>query len=431
MLNVKTKNTAIVVLMTMLVGAVVGLVLWLLLEAVSLGKLLIWDIVPSHIGGQWILVPLCALGGCLTGILHKRYGDYPDELDTVIEKVKRDKHYDYRPMLVMLVCTLLPLMFGSSVGPEAGLTGIIAALCYWIGDNVKMAEQDAALYSELGETITLGHIFHMPLFGILAVEEMPANKPANYEAAPNLPRFRKLVLYGIAIAASFLVVSGLNRLSHTHLDSFPSFTEGSLQWADYALTLLYIPAGLVLYWLFTKAEKLAQKGAERVPVIARETLCGIVIGLMGLLVPMALFSGEEEIAKLIHSFGTHAPWFLIVLSLLKIVMTVFCLRFGMKGGHFFPLIFACTCMGFGLAMLLFPEPGAHIVFAAGIVTSAVLGAQLKKPMAVSVLMLLCFPVKLLFWTFLSAVVSGRVAQLLDEHVASSAPCEANIGQDQT
>ena len=46
---------------------------------------------------------------------------------------------------VMLICAFIPLVFGASVGPEAGLTGIIAALCYWIGDNVSYAKQDTAL----------------------------------------------------------------------------------------------------------------------------------------------------------------------------------------------------------------------------------------------------------------------------------------------
>ncbi|MBQ3381599.1 MAG: hypothetical protein IJG58_07545, partial [Oscillospiraceae bacterium] len=53
-------------------------------------------------------------------------------------------------------------------------------------------------------------------------------------------------------------------------------------------------------------------------------------------------------------------------------------------------------------------------FAAGVVTSATLGAQLKKPLAVSVLMLLCFPARLLFWIFLAAATGGRLAQLIDD-----------------
>ena len=152
-------------------------------------------------------------------------------------------------------------------------------------------------------------------------------------------------------------------------------------------------------------------GAGRVPVVWRETACGAVIGLTGLLVPMVLFSGEEQMAELMESFGGYTPWFLIGISLLKLVVTAFCLRFGMKGGHFFPLIFACVCMGFGLAMLVFPDPESHIAFAAAVVTAATLGAQMKKPLAVSVLMLLCFPPRLMFWIFPAAAIGGRLGQL--------------------
>lgn len=409
------KNAAAVVLMSLCLGAVTGLVLWLFLQAVGLGTTLIWETLPHSTGIRWLIVPLCMLGGCLTGLLHRRYGDYPEELDVVLGKVKRDKHYDYHPMPVMLVCALLPLIFGASVGPEAGLTGIIAALCYWIGDNLSFARENARLYSELGEAVTLGQIFHMPLFGILAVEE----EPGDNTSAPALPRIYKLVLYGLSAVSSFLVISGLNHLFHTSLEGFPSFPEVTIAASDYALVLLYVPAGFLLFLLFEGAEKLARRGEEHVPVVWRETVCGLVIGLVSLAVPMVLFSGEEQMAELMESFGAFTPWMLIGICVLKLIMTAFCLRFGMKGGHFFPLIFACVCMGYGLAMLVFPDPGTHFVFAAGIVTAATLGAQMKKPLAVSVLMLICFPARMLFWIFLAAALGGRIAQLFENRKAAA------------
>ena len=112
--------------------------------------------------------------------------------------------------------------------------------------------------------------------------------------------------------------------------------------------------------------------------------------------------------------GGPAPWLLMGLCLLKLGLTAFCLSFGMKGGHFFPLIFACTCMGMALARLVFPETAEHAVFAAGTVTAAALGAQMKKPLAVSTLLLLCFPARMLFWMFLAAALAGRIAQLLEK-----------------
>ena len=221
----KIANGAKIVILTLCLGAVVGLVLWLFLRVVSLGSSLIWNVIPQKTGLSWIIVPLCAFGGCAAGLVRKKYGDYPEELKVVMRKVKREKHYDYSNMLVMLICSILPLVFGASVGPEAGLTGIIAALCYWVGNNVSFARQNAVLFSELGEAITLGQIFHSPLFGILSVEEDPGEdgKP------PALPKLQKLALYGLSAVAGILVIAGLNRLFHTSMEGFPSFSHASMR----------------------------------------------------------------------------------------------------------------------------------------------------------------------------------------------------------
>ena len=405
----KLRNRSAVLLLTLCLGAAAGLVIWLFLLAMSEGTRLIWEILPRRTGRNWILLPLCALGGLAVGLLHRRYGDYPEELPAVLGKVKNEKHYDYRPFPAILLCALLPLVFGASAGPEAGLTGIIVALCYWVGDNVSLAKRHAALCSELGEAATLGHIFHFPLFGILAVEEEPGpgGKPAP------LPRPWKLALYGLSTAASFGVIGLLNRLTHRSSEGFPSFSSVSIQPVDYAALLLYLPVGFLLYLVFRLAETGAEKGAENVPVVLRETICGLVIGAMGLALPSVLFSGEEQMARLIEDGSGADAWRLIGLCLLKLVLTAFCLRFGMKGGHFFPMIFACACMGFALAGLVFSAPAGHEVFAAGMVTAAALGAQMKKPLAVSALALLCFPPRMLFWLFLAAAVGGRLAELLE------------------
>ena len=70
-------------------------------------------------------------------------------------------------------------------------------------------------------------------------------------------------------------------------------------------------------------------------------------------------------------------------------------------------------MGMGIASIAFAaEPGLHAAFAAAAVCATVLGAQLKKPVAVSLLLLLCFPVRALFCIFLCAVIGKSAASAL-------------------
>ncbi|MBQ4463548.1 MAG: chloride channel protein, partial [Eubacterium sp.] len=118
-------------------------------------------------------------------------------------------------------------------------------------------------------------------------------------------------------------------------------------------------------------------------------------------------------------FGTYAPLFLIVVALLKCLLTTCSIQFGFRGGHFFPLIFACVCGGFGVCMLLFGDgASSHVVFAAAVVTAATLGAQMKKPAAVTMLLMLMFPVRMLLPILLAAALGGIVGgSISQEEVA--------------
>lgn len=413
-MDLKQKNSLQLVLFTVLLGAFSGLVIWCFLKAVAVCTGFVWHTVPDATGTKLFTVILCVIGGLAVGVLHKYFGNYPEELSVVMGKVKREKRYDYHPMFVMLLCAFLPLVFGASVGPEAGLTGIIAALCYWIGDNVTFAKESTTAFSQIGEAVTLGQIFHSPLFGILAVEEESEDTG---NALPGLSKGSKLLYYGISTAASFLVIGILNMLFGKAMSGFPSFKEVEISRLDYIMLLVYIPVGVLLFILFEKCEELTAFLAEQIPMVAREAICGLVIGIMGLIMPMVLFSGEEEMHALMTDFSSYAALFLVAVSLVKILMTALCLNFGMKGGHFFPLIFACTCMGYALAIMFCPDPGSHAAFAAGVITASVLGAQLKKPLAASILLLLCFPARFLFWLFFSAVVGKYLAETVTKAIA--------------
>ena len=87
-----------------------------------------------------------------------------------------------------------------------------------------------------------------------------------------------------------------------------------------------------------------------------------------------------------------------------------CIRMGLKGGHFFPLIFSAVCLGYGMSLLVFPMDAAHATFAAAITTAATLSVSMKKPLAVTCLLFLCFPVQMGIWIFLAAVLASQVTK---------------------
>lgn len=72
-----------------LLGATAGAVVWAALKIVELGTSLFWEWIPSKINPGFYPLILCTALAFLLGILRKKYGDYPEELETVSQNSKK------------------------------------------------------------------------------------------------------------------------------------------------------------------------------------------------------------------------------------------------------------------------------------------------------------------------------------------------------
>lgn len=405
-MNRTVRNSLYLILFCGIIGGVAGSVIWAFLKVMSLGIDFLWEWVPGRFSIPYYTLIVCTAGGALIGCFRWKFGDYPEELDTVMGKVKAEKTYDYSNMLVLLLSALFPLLLGSSTGPEAGLTGVIVGLCCWVGDNLSFARQNAREYSQVGAAVTLGVLFRSPLFGLFAVEEENQEKEII-----KLPGTMKLFLYGFAAAAGTGCYMLLSELFGAGLSALPSFPEMQPDVFDYLLLAVYILLGCVLAGFYFGTHTAAAKVFGKFPAVVKETVGGLCLGIMGMTAPILMFSGEEAMGELIGDYSRYLPLALLAVAFLKVLLTNICIQSGLKGGHFFPIIFAGVCLGYAAAMLVFPDAGSHGVFAAAAVTAAVLGAIMKKPLAVTLLLFLCFPIKLFLWIFLAAAAGNMILSL--------------------
>lgn len=390
-------------------GAVCSSVLWLFLLAVAKGTELLWETVPGLTGSPaWYPVAVCLAGGLVTGLFRWRYGDYPQDMMTVFERVKKTKTYPYRKILILIVAALLPLVLGSSVGPEAGMAGIMTALCCWAGENLRFARKEAALFSEMGASVSLSMLFHSPLFGFFHMEE--GNDDMEDEIQDQvLSRSSRVFTYSVAAAAGLGVFGLLNGRVCDVSEGFPSFETALPEGPDYAAMFIYIAAGVFLGYFFEITEKLFEHTEKKLPPVAGETLAGGILGLVVMVLPVVQFSGEHQMGILIEDYALYPAAAMIGIGLLKVVMTNMCIQMGLKGGHFFPLIFAAVCTGYGMALLIWPGQGSHAVFAAAITAAATLGYSMKKPLAVTMLLFICFPLRMFFWIMFAASLGALVS----------------------
>ena len=137
--------------------------------------------------------------------------------------------------------------------------------------------------------------------------------------------------------------------------------------------ILYILCGLILAYFYQATHKLTGNISNRFPAVVKEIFAGLCLGITGSFLPVLMFSGEEQMGTLMKTYTSYLPLALIAIAFFKLLLTNLCIQFGLKGGHFFPVIFAGVCMGYGMAMLTCGPDGGHVVFGAAIVTASLLG----------------------------------------------------------
>lgn len=387
------KNNILLVLYTVMIGIIAGLIIWCFIRGMNFGIQLLWDYIPNLINFKYYTIVVCAIGGVLIGLWKNKYGDSPEELNEVIKAVKKDNRYSYNNFFPSIISSILPLIFGASIGPEAGLTGIIAGLFTWIGDKLKIFNDELEELAQIGITATLGTIFASPMFGFVEPLE-------NEESA--LPKTSKNILYFVAILSSFGIFLFLNHLTHNH-SGLHSIGTATLNNLNYPGIIVLIILGILLsyiYFITNKLSKILFKKIEN-NFIPKGAIGGLILGIIGTLLPLTMFSGEKQIYLLLDSGVEIGLMILILTSIVKIVLTNICIETGLKGGHFFPLIFSGTAMGYALGIILNMDP----VISMSIVTTSFMASILKKPLAVVLLLMIIFPMNLIPLMLVSAVVA--------------------------
>ena len=112
-------------------------------------------------------------------------------------------------------------------------------------------------------------------------------------------------------------------------------------------------------------------------VVLRGLLGGLGMGLIGALLPLTLFSGEEQTADLITHAAEIGVVMLIVLGVAKLFATSLLLATGWKGGYIFPIMFASVALGLAVNLVF---PGIPVAVTVAATMAGALVAALKAPL---------------------------------------------------
>ncbi len=326
----------------------------------------------SETGHHWTIIAITMAGGCLVGCCIKFLGK-PGEIEAVVDNIHLTRgRLDVRQSPSMIVNSLISITTGGSAGPEAPLVQIIGSFASWLGERLKLSDDDVRTYTFCGMATALGAFFGAPIGGALFALEIPHRKGLEY--------YEALLPSCVAAVIGFLVFRGALGWERPiySLPLIEVFSFGLLLMA-LVLGIAGALAGGILAFLFQRLELLSHPFAKY-PILL-SCIGGALIGLVAVYFPETLFWGEFQIHDLMILNVSASHFFLI--ALMKALAIGLTLHFNFRGGFIFPLFFIGAALGMGLSVLFPMLPPAVIVLS---LMAAVNVAVTKTPISTTIIL---------------------------------------------
>jgi H+/Cl- antiporter ClcA len=356
-----------------LMGIVSALVTFVFMVFVNGSIAWIWEEAALALGMDPRLFTLlvCTLGGLLVGLLVNYFGDHNAIFSELMREFGKTGRFDYRHAPGILVTSFVSLIAGAALGPEAALADTCGAIGTWIADKLKLDEKETRTMGFGGLSAMLGAFVTNPFGGALL----------SLESAQGGMTGLTIYFWGLfpsllAAAVATTVFVALTGSFFDTLYAFPAYTPSltDLLWAV-PFSLIGGLAGLIFVFVFQKLRQLMLP--LKTHLVLRGVIGGLGMGIIGALLPLTLFSGEEGTTELIKGAAVIGVGSLLVLAICKLLATSLLLATGWKGGYIFPVMFAGVALGMA-GKLLFPFVPTAVIVASTL--AGVLVASLRAPL---------------------------------------------------
>ncbi len=317
--------------------------------------------------------------------------------------MKEDKTYPYRKLPLMVIGAFLPIFFGGAVGPEAGLVCIIISLCCWAIDEFRIAKFKAQELIEGNPYIGGGYVLKQMLHCLVTM-------PDSEENIKKVPMWKtwEQVVSGICAGLTGLIIYLTFNKVFGRVFTLPRLESGDIYLKERFMIILLIAVGIGAGYLFLLFHKITSvffdKLREKRLHILNSILGGLVLGIIGTIQPMVMFSGGSDFQTLQYQQFAAVPYMLIIIGVIKLFLTNFCIESGWRGGHFFPVLFAGLSIGYGIAIMM----GINEIVSVVVVSCALLATMFQQPLGALFLGVIFFPVDDLGWIIIASLVAGAI-----------------------
>ena len=367
------KWTVFVIPVSLIVGTLVAIFLWLLDKA----TLLRWQ----H---QWLLYLLPIAGICIH-FLYKLSGKNAEAGNNLImdEIHQPGGGVPARMAPLVLVTTVITHLFGGSAGREGTAVQIGGSMANLLGRWFKLSKEDMRIILMTGIAAGFGAVFGTPLTGAIFALEVLAIGRIKYDAL--IPCLISSILADIVCSAW-----GTHHTQYHILFKQSEVYSVPFIHFDFLLLLKVIVVGIA----FGLSSHLFAELSHRIKyysnkLINRKWLIpvtgGIIIIALTMLLGTTDYLGLGVISQningtsIVNAFKLNGatPWS----WLWKLIFTAITLGTGFKGGEVTPLFFIGAALGNILAVLM----GAPIDLFAGLGFLAVFAGATNTPLACTIM----------------------------------------------
>jgi CIC family chloride channel protein len=265
-----------------------------------------------------------------------------------------------RVALVKAVASALLLGTGGSAGPEGPAIQIGASAGSAIARLLGMSVEERKIMLVAGMAAALSFIFRSPVgSAIFAVEVLYMRDMELNALVPSL--FASVIAY----ALSLHILGPGYKLPSIHIDNLVSLYTAPALASYVAMGLIVAPFAYLYIKSFetVKTEFRRLIDGRGLPRWLRPVIGVAIVGVLGLLVPYILGTGEETLSHMLSEFQQGEVSFggmlsgslvlaLITLAILKIIATSLTVGSGGSGGLLAPGLFAGAMVGEAVGLVL-------------------------------------------------------------------------------
>jgi H+/Cl- antiporter ClcA len=415
----KPKPYLRLMLLVALIGAVSAVVTFVFMALVHQGTRLVWEQAAQLVGIDPRLFTLlvCTLGGLVVGLLVKLFGDHSGIFAEVMLEFGKTGRFDYRNAPGIVITAFISLISGASLGPEAPLADACGGIGTWAADRLKMNAQETRTMGYSGVSGMLAAFITNPFGGALLGLESAQGGPGGLHGY-----FWVLFPSLLASAVSTVVFVMLSGAFFETLYQFPDYAP-KVAHMFYAVPLGMIGGvvGILFMLSLQRLQQLFQPMKQR--LVLRGLVGGLGMGIIGALLPLTLFSGEEGTADLIAHAAEIGVVMLIVLGLAKLFAASLLLSTGWKGGYIFPIMFASVALGLAVDLLF---PGIPVAVCVAATMAGALVVALRAPLFAALFTLVLVQKETSAVIAVAVVVSALLTAYLAMRQARRAAAQAQV-----